>query len=165
MDEKLYRGLAVLTLLALGGCGTFAGGDQVRVITSEHLAKDCQYLTQVDSGYATVFQGGAPQGALNILRRRAFQAGGNAVVIVYNTRTYHTMNMVGDVYRCDDETVHRPNKPILPGQATPIDPKRLLGPAPGDTPGRTVAEPPLPGPATRIDPARLGGRTPDQTPP
>ena len=172
MHQNRFQGLALpalLAVLALAGCTPRVGGDKVRLVTDRGMVRDCQYLTQVDGGFigTGLVHGMAPRSAMDNLRSRAFAAGGNAVFLVYHTRTYETMNLTGDVYHCDNDMVHRPGKPVLPGPATPIDPKRLLEPVPempDEGPGKQTDGPVLPGPATPIDPARLGNRGKDKPP-
>lgn len=114
-----------LALISLFGCAAApmkAGAEKVRISQSE--PKDCKYLGEVTGNQGNFFTGGwtsnenMETGARNELKNKAFELGGNVVVLLTNrsgqTGSYGqygggsqqtNVTLSGTVYNCPETSV------------------------------------------------------------
>jgi hypothetical protein len=101
--KKMVAGALALGMLA--GCTTTSPeAEAVQVVGSPQAVAGCQFIKSVRGdqnmmgGY--MLQGAAYHDAMNQLKRRTVEAGGNRVYMVNSNTGMAGSNVIGDAYKC-----------------------------------------------------------------
>ena len=91
--------------LALSGCvSTTPADNAVRLVGSQQAIDGCQYLANVQGNQnmmgGMLLAGAAYKDALNQMKRKTVDAGGNTLFIVTASTGMTGANAIGDAYRC-----------------------------------------------------------------
>ena len=97
--------LTIAAVAMLAGCTSVPpGADAVRMVGSEQAIAGCQFLKQVRGDQnlygGAFFARAAYDDALNQMKARTVEAGGNTLFIVNASTGMIGANTLGDAYRC-----------------------------------------------------------------
>lgn len=90
-------------MLFIGGCATLTPqGSTVRVVRDIRIAGDCKYITPVSSSssWGGLASGLAFDNAMNELKNKTAESGGNTVLMSESLSSWGGTRMVGDAYLC-----------------------------------------------------------------
>jgi uncharacterized protein YceK len=103
--RELFVLLSVVTVVCLAGCATplTKQGAQVRMTNQYQEVAQCKFLGQIESSShwgGSAATGVAFDSAMNQLKNKASQMGGDTIKTQMISNTMGGTRMVGDVYSC-----------------------------------------------------------------
>lgn len=93
----------IIVALLLSGCVSLtAGGGRVRVVNSPQHVEKCKLISQVtsSSSWGGLASGVAFDNAMNELKNKAAEMGGNTVYTTTMLSSWGGTRMIGDAYDC-----------------------------------------------------------------
>lgn len=90
---------------ALAGCSTTSPqAEAVQIVGSPQAVAGCKYIKSVRGDQNLIggimLQGAAYNDAINQMKQKTFEAGGNRVYVVNATSGMGGANAIGDAYKC-----------------------------------------------------------------
>lgn len=99
--------LSIVAAMTVGLCGctsTTPAMRSVEVVGSQQAISGCKFITSVRGDQnligGVMFQGAAYNDAINQMKKRTIEAGGNRLYVVNATAGLGGANAIGDAYKC-----------------------------------------------------------------